>query len=110
MQDLFSASLVARLATETAHHQQHVKTTPNRRARLAAPGWPPVRHLPWSACPASLEADVEAFLSRQAGDDPMAIDGPPWALSPTTLRSYRGVLRSFAWSLVQTGVAPESRG
>lgn len=81
-------------------------------------GWPqaplewasrrPVRHLPWSAYPPSLEADVEAFLGRQAAIDPMAMDGPPQPLRPETLKSYRGVLRSFAWSLVQKGVARES--
>jgi integrase len=82
------------------------------------PGWPqirlewesrrPVRHLPWSAYPASLEADVEAYLARQAGVDPMGMDGPPKPLRPKTLETYRGVLRNFAWSIVQSGVAPGS--
>ncbi|MDO9439783.1 MAG: hypothetical protein Q7T73_02735 [Beijerinckiaceae bacterium] len=36
MQDLFNRSLVARLATEIDRHRQHVQTTPDRHARLAA--------------------------------------------------------------------------
>ena len=82
------------------------------------PGWPqlrlewenrrPIRHLPWSAYPPSLEADVEAFLDRQAGIDPLGMDGPPKPLRQKTLESYRLVLRNFAWSIVQTGVAPET--
>lgn len=81
------------------------------------PGWPqlrlewksrrPIRHLPWSAYPATLEADVEAFLARQAGIDPLGMDGPPKPLRQKTLDTYRLVLRNFAWSIVQTGVAPD---
>ena len=36
MQDLFSKLLVTRLATEIERHRQHVKTTPDRQARLSA--------------------------------------------------------------------------
>ena len=61
--------------------------------------------LPWSAFPAALLADVQAFLRRQSGQD-LSEDGPPRPLKPSSLKTRERQLRIAASALVQTGVDP----
>ncbi|MHB2168939.1 tyrosine-type recombinase/integrase [Alsobacter sp. R-9] len=87
-------------------------------ARASTEGWPDVAAvvvdrrkavtLPWTAFPASLQRDAEAWLSRQAGHDIMDEDGPPKPLRPTTIESYRYLLRSVASSAVAEGIEAAS--
>lgn len=77
------------------------------------PGWPTIAFekkvredrysLPWSRFPASLKADVDAYLRRLAGDD-FAEDGPARPARPETLWKREYQLRCFASALVLSGV------
>jgi len=81
------------------------------------PGWPafhvirqsrrPRWTLPWSAFPATLQADVQAWLDRLAGQDLMA-DLPFRPARPLTLRTRNYQLRAAVAALVQLGRAPAS--
>lgn len=81
------------------------------------PGWPNFsieKHrrkdfyiMPWSAFPASLKADVDAWKARLSGlslDD----EGPLRPLRPATLQTREHQLRAFASALVLTGRDPTS--
>jgi hypothetical protein len=87
--------------------------------RLAAtlPGWPAfqvatisrrqVWTLPWSAFPASLQAEVQAWLDRIAGTDPLG-ELPIRPARPATLRWHKSGLRIAASALVRRGREPAS--
>ena len=80
-------------------------------------GWPQLRiaktrrkityTMPWSAFPASLKADVDAWLERLAGHD-FSDDGPARPARPSTLATREYQLRSFASALVHRGRDPLS--
>ncbi|WP_296712815.1 hypothetical protein [Rhodoblastus sp.] len=80
-------------------------------------GWPDVEIprivrreiyvLDWSAFPASLKTDVDAFLLRQSGAD-LDEDGPPRPLRAASLKTRAYQLRVAASALVHKGVPPES--
>ena len=84
-------------------------------AMAVVPGWPAVTlripdrrknpSMPWSAFPASLEQDVEAFLADCAlEDDSLDTDRNP--LRPATIYNHRVRLRRIATAIVESGVAP----
>lgn len=60
--------------------------------------------LPWSSFPASLKADVDAFLDRLSGRD-LSEDGPPRPARPSTLQTRERQLRVAASVLTRSGVA-----
>ena len=85
------------------------------RCAAACPGWPQRRlavpdnrgiyAVPWSMFPASLKDDVDAWLDRQAGRDPMAeLDFRP--LRPASLASRRKQVHLFISALVLRGENP----
>ena len=75
--------------------------------RVVRPSRRPRWTLSWSACPATLQADVRAWFERLAGQDPLA-DGPLRPARPLTLRTQDYQLRAAVAALVQTGWAPAS--
>lgn len=87
------------------------------RAVQECPGWPgqPVtgvprrqsRILPWSAFPASLRADVQAWLDRLAGADPLE-ELPFRPVQPGTVAVRDRQLRAFASALVARGRDPST--
>lgn len=92
----------------------------NRAAGLV-PGWPPrtvavpcrTNHvrLPPATFPPSFHADVDAWLARLAGDDPLDEDGPARPLRPATLRHLRYEVYMAASACVRGGRDPaELRG
>jgi site-specific recombinase XerD len=83
---------------------------------MPLPGKPraDVYSLPWTAFPASLHADLQAWLDRLAcaavdvdldGD---LVDGPSDPLRPATLKHREYQVRQFASALVKQGVDPSS--
>ncbi len=62
---------------------------------------------PWSAFPASLKADVDAYLKMLSGDV-VDEDAPPRALRPITLRNREYQARVAASALVAEGVPIET--
>ena len=80
-------------------------------------GWPDVEIprsirreiyvLPWSDFPASLKADVDAFLVRLSGAD-LSEDGPSRPARAATLKTREYQLRVGASALVHKGVDAES--
>ena len=62
---------------------------------------------PWSDFPASLKADVDAFLLRLSGAD-LSEDGPARPARPATLKTREKQLRVAASALVHKGVDPAS--
>lgn len=84
--------------------------------RRETAGWPDVEIprivrreiyvLDWSAFPASLKTDVDAFLLRQSGAD-LDEDGPPRPLRAASLKTRAYQLRVAASALVHKGVPPE---
>lgn len=91
------------------------------RAVALVPGWPPrtvavpcrtdhVR-LPLGTFAASFHADVEAWLARLAGEDPLDEDGPDRPLRPASLRHMRYEAYMVASACVRAGGDPaELRG
>ena len=59
--------------------------------------------LPWSMFPASLEADVNAWLAMGSDDDIFRTGGPRSALSPATVKLRKGSMQRFATALVKAG-------
>lgn len=59
----------------------------------------------WSAFPASLQADLNAWLDRLAGRD-LGEDGPLRAVRPSTLQTRAYQLQGFASALARSGVDP----
>ena len=86
-------------------------------ALKSVPGWPriPIPRaprkngyvLPWSAFPASLKQDVDAWLDRLAGRD-FADEGPSRPARPSTLATREYQLRAFASALVLRGRSADS--
>jgi integrase len=74
-------------------------TVPSRR--------PPVFSLPWSAFPASLQADVDAYCQRAAGLD-LSDDHFTRVQRPATIETRRKQLRLFATAIVKSGVPASS--
>ena len=85
------------------------------RGAAACPGWPQRRlavpdnrgvyAIPWSKFPSSLKDDVEAWLERLAGRDPMAeLEFRP--LKPASVASRRKQIHLFISALVLRGVDP----
>ena len=82
----------------------------------SVPGWPPILIpracrrasyvLPWEAFPASLKADVDAFLRRQGARDYFG-DGPARPLKASSLRTRERQLRLAASALIHRGVPAE---
>ena len=80
------------------------------------PGWPQNRVgwvdrrntycLPWSTFPASLEADVDAWLSQGECDDIFADWNPGADRKPVTREKRRYEIQRFASALVHAGVDP----
>lgn len=78
------------------------------RAHLTVPNYRALHFsLPWSGFPASLETDVEAWLTRLGGDDLLSLDGPIRPVKASTVKKRRDEIRRFASALVQRGVSPE---
>jgi site-specific recombinase XerD len=77
---------------------QRVLTVPDYRKHYA---------LPWHAFPASLKADVDAYLDRLAGKDVLA-EGYFRPLRPTSIENRLKLLRAFASALVHHGYDPHS--
>ena len=85
------------------------------RARTEVAGWPdmvvevPSRRrdwtLPWSAFPASLEADARMWLDRLGGQD-LLTDLPFRPVRPSTLKQREWQIRAFASALVRQGWDP----
>jgi integrase len=114
--DLETGSLVAdpaRAQRETALHWN--------RAAAAHPDWPQQRlTLPdhrlyytpdWSTYPASLLADIEAWLAFQQRDglgDLLSEAVPGRRVRPTTLRNRRASLRLYLGALVLSGEDPQT--
>jgi integrase len=86
-------------------------------SRREMPGWPDIEIprvirrevyvLPWSNFPASLKADVDAFLLRLSGED-LSEHGPARPARPATLKTREKQLRVAASALVHKCVDPES--
>ncbi len=87
------------------------------KAATALPAWPgqpitvPDRRqttiLPWSVFPASLEADVQAYLDRLAGKDVLdELDFRP--LKPASLQTQLYRLRAYLAALVHRGRDPRT--
>jgi hypothetical protein len=80
-------------------------------------GWPdieiprPIRReiyaLQWQDFPASLKADVDAFLVRLSGVD-LSEDGPARPARPATLKTRENQLRVAASALVHKGIDPQT--
>ncbi|HEX2941239.1 MAG TPA: site-specific integrase [Rhodopila sp.] len=110
--DLFARGLM-RCPRET---QQTAGRTWNT-AVTTVPGWPSVTltiadfrrnaSLPWGAFPASLQADVEAYLTPR-DTDPFNLSRDAPTLRPTTIAGKKLQLRQFATALVQSGREPAS--
>ena len=112
------------LAYEAELRAELVNTTPAKASYFAArmwnkaadtiPGWPQNRIvwadrrniycLPWTAFPASLEADIEGWLNTGAGDDIFADPGPAQGRKPVTREKRRYELQRFASALVHAGI------
>jgi hypothetical protein len=87
------------------------------RACREVPGWPDrpfaalprsdYYALPWSSFPASLRADLQGWLDRLAGRDPLE-ETPCRPVRPATLLAREGQVRRFASALVLRGRDPAS--
>lgn len=64
--------------------------------------------LPWSAFPASLKQEADAWLRRLAGEDILDDDGPLQPLAKVTLKYQEHYLRAFVSALVLRGRKPET--
>lgn len=84
---------------------EQVPDLPQRR--LTVPARTDRYGLPWSAFPASLERDVEAWLARLAGSDPLE-ELPFRLLRPVTVELRRRQVRELASALVARGRDPAS--
>jgi integrase len=91
-----------------------VRSWNNAAERIA--GWPQQRlsipsrrrifSAPWSAFPASLNADIEAYLRRAAEPD-LSDDHFTRAQRPRTIETRRNQLRFFATAIVKSGIDPD---
>lgn len=110
LEDLETQSLVHN--PRRAHRDTAVKWN---RAAASLPSWPQQRLLvadnrpyyakPWDSFPASLQADVEAWLAWLGGADPLAErDFRP--LRPTSLRTRKGQIHEYLSALVLQGEDP----
>ena len=77
---------------------QRVLTVPDYRKNYA---------LPWHAFPATLKADVDAYLDRLAGNDVLA-DTYFRPLRPVSIENRRKLLRAYVSALVHHGYDPHS--
>ena len=117
--DAFRAGLDAmpqarRSARDTAERLVRVWN----RATETVPAWPRVRlersarsrrwTLPLDAYPASLQAELEEYLTWAAGRDPFDEAGPRRPLRPVTIEGLRYLLRASLGALVAEGRPPES--
>ncbi len=73
---------------------------------LTVPDYSAKYVLSWSHFPASLSAEIEAYLHRQATTDPFDLSAPLKPLKPSTVKTYRDRLLRFASCLVFSGVEP----
>jgi integrase len=64
--------------------------------------------LGWQAFPATLEADVDAWLANRAGDDIFSVDSPARPIGPATRRARKGAVLRFASAAVRSGIDPAS--
>lgn len=110
LEDLETQSLVH--DPRRTHRDTAVKWN---RAATSLPGWPQQRLLvadnrttyakPWDSFPASLQADVEAWLAWLGGTDPLAEqDFRP--LRPTSLRTRKRQIHEYLSALVLQGENP----
>lgn len=80
-----------------------VSTTRNWPSQLVAvPSYSRVFVLPWKQFPATLKADVDAYLDRLAGSDLLGEDGFK-PLAPRSLKTRRHQLHAYLSSLVLEG-------
>jgi len=110
----YQAWLASGLRKDPQDAYAAVCRTWNKAVRLV-PGWPGFQMvrasrrqtwtLPWSAFPASLEADVRRWLDRLAGQD-LAEELPFPPVRPATLQAREYQLRAAASALVRRGRAP----
>ncbi|WP_451975961.1 hypothetical protein [Azospirillum endophyticum] len=85
---------------------------------VALPGWPitpvPVTsnrddyQLPLELLPASFAADLEAWMRRLSGADPLDEFGPAHPLRPSSLKTARGHVLRFAAAVVHAGEDPRA--
>lgn len=110
-------------AMEAEQFLRHTKQTQRstikawNQAAQMVPGWPqrrltePPKHegwtLPLDAFSESFCADLNAWLDRLAGTDPLATDGPVRPLRPATIKFRRFQVRMFASAVVLSGVPIE---
>lgn len=78
---------------------QRPLTPPNRRRSYA---------LPWATFPASLEADIDAWLAMGSDGDIFSRRGPRRTLAPATAKLRKGSMQRFAAALVYAGQSIES--
>ena len=77
------------------------------KQKLLVPDHRKTYSVPWSTFPPSLQADVDAYLDRQAGKDILAeLDFRP--LKAGSLKTRRTQLRQFASALVHRGRDPQT--
>jgi integrase len=116
--DAFRAGLEAMpQARRSARHTATCLVVVWNRAAETVAGWPQVRlegsarsrrwTLPLDAYPASLQAELDAYLAWAAGRDPLDEGGPRRPLRPITVAGLRNLLRAFLGALVAEGRPPE---
>lgn len=113
----FAASLTTgTLVAKPQRVERMARQQWNRAAAL--PGWPvtlvPVTsnrddyQLPLDRLPPSFAADLEAWMRRLSGADPLDEFGPARPLRPSSLKTARGHVLRFAAALVHAGEEPRT--
>ena len=82
---------------------QCARTVPDWPAQALGAPVPRAWAIPWAELPVTLRADTEAWISRLAGHDLLAEEGPARPLRPATLRHHREQVRLAASAMVRSG-------
>ena len=114
--DAFFKALQMQTLIRSPAHSYRTTCLEWNSAGGVVPGWPPLRAvllederryaLDWSAFPASLRADVDAYFTRAANPDPFE-DGVLRRLKPSTIQLQRRQVLQMASLLVLSGVHAE---
>ena len=115
--DGFRTALTEQSLSKNPREVHRVACLEWNKAAASVPAWPRRRvgvpnyrrdyALPWASFPVSLKADIDAYLSRMAGEDLLAI-GEFRALRPASLQTRATQLHAFASALVLQGRDPQS--